>query len=41
MTAERRGKQVFYMLADACVRDVLATMIGHQFGHDAPAGKVA
>ena len=45
MTAERRGKQVFYTLADACVRDVLATMIGHQFGHrsghDAPAGKVA
>jgi ArsR family transcriptional regulator, lead/cadmium/zinc/bismuth-responsive transcriptional repressor len=34
LRAERRGKQVFYTLADACVRDVLATMSRHLFGHD-------
>ena len=34
LRAERRGKQVFYTLADACVRDVLATMTRHLFGHD-------
>jgi ArsR family transcriptional regulator, lead/cadmium/zinc/bismuth-responsive transcriptional repressor len=33
LRAERRGKQVFYTLADACVRDVLATMARHLFGH--------
>ncbi|MEM6304569.1 MAG: metalloregulator ArsR/SmtB family transcription factor [Pseudomonadota bacterium] len=31
--SERRGKQVFYALADACVRDVLTIMIEHQFTH--------
>ena len=31
---ERRGKQVFYSLADACVRDVLNTMIEHLFVHE-------
>ena len=34
LRAERRGKQVFYTLADACGRDVLATMTRHLFGHD-------
>lgn len=34
LRAERRGKQVFYTLADACVRDVLATMTRNLFGHD-------
>ncbi len=33
LRAERRGKQVFYTLADACVRDVLAAMAEHLFGH--------
>ncbi len=32
--AERRGKQVFYTLADDCVRDVLRIMIGHLFAHE-------
>ncbi len=32
--AERRGKQVFYVLADQCVRDVLVIMADHLFGHD-------
>ena len=32
--AERRGKQVFYSMADECVRDVLKTMIAHLFTHD-------
>ncbi len=31
---ERRGKQVFYSLADDCVRDVLNTMIDHLFVHE-------
>ena len=34
---ERRGKQVFYSLADDCVRDVLNTMIDHLFVHE-PGG---
>ena len=34
LRAERRGKQVFYSLADACVRDVLNTMIEHLFVHE-------
>ena len=36
LRAERRGKQVFYSMADACVHDVLTTMINHLFvhGHD-------
>jgi DNA-binding transcriptional ArsR family regulator len=31
LRAERRGKQVFYSMADACVRGVLKTMINHLF----------
>ncbi len=34
LRAERRGKQVFYSLADACVRDVLQIMIEHLFVHE-------
>ena len=34
LRAERRGKQVFYSMADACVRDVLKIMIDHLFVHD-------
>ena len=33
LRAERRGKQVFYTMADDCVRDVLNTMINHLFNH--------
>ena len=31
---ERRGKQVLYSMADACVRDVLRIMINHLFVHE-------
>lgn len=31
---DRRGKQVFYTLDDACVRSVLKIMIDHLFVHD-------
>ena len=34
LRAERRGKQVFYSMADACVRDVLKIMINHLFLHE-------
>ena len=34
LRAERRGRQVFYSMADSCVRDVLTTMIGHLFDHE-------
>ena len=34
LRAERRGKQVFYSMADACVRDVLKIMINHLFDHE-------
>ena len=34
LRAERRGKQVFYSMADACVHDVLKIMIDHLFIHD-------
>ena len=34
LRAERRGKQVFYSMADACVRDVLKIMIDHLFIHE-------
>lgn len=36
LKAERRGKQIFYSMADDCVRDVLKIMINHLFthGHD-------
>ena len=32
--SERRGKHVFYTMTDACVRDVITTMINHLFVHD-------
>ena len=31
LRAERRGKQMIYSMADACVRDVLRIMIDHLF----------
>ena len=34
LRGERRGKQVFYSMADACVRDVLKIMIDHLFIHE-------
>lgn len=34
LRAERRGKQVFYSMADACVHDVLKIMIDHLFVHE-------
>ena len=34
LRAERQGKQVFYTLADDCVRNVLVIMIDHLFSHD-------
>ena len=34
LRSERRGKQVFYAMEDACVRDVLKIMINHLFIHD-------
>ena len=34
LRAERRGKQVFYSMADDCVRDVLKIMINHLFIHE-------
>ncbi len=34
LRAERRGKQVFYSMADDCVRDVLKIMIDHLFTHE-------
>jgi len=34
LRAERRGKRIFYTLADDCVRDVLTTMTEHLFRHD-------
>ena len=36
---DRRGKQVFYSLDDACVRSVLKIMIDHLFVHDHTHGK--
>ncbi len=33
LKADRRGKQVFYAMADACVHNVLNIMIEHQFTH--------
>lgn len=38
LRAERRGKQMIYSMADACVRDVLRIMINHLFadGHGEP-----
>ncbi|MEM9031318.1 MAG: metalloregulator ArsR/SmtB family transcription factor [Pseudomonadota bacterium] len=34
LKSERRGKQVFYTMADACVHRVLRIMIEHLFEHD-------
>lgn len=34
LRAERRGKHVYYTMADACVRDVLQIMIDHLFVHE-------
>ena len=34
LKSERRGKQIFYAMDDACVRDVLKIMIDHLFVHD-------
>lgn len=34
LKSERRGKQVFYSMADACVLSVLKIMIEHLFTHD-------
>lgn len=33
LKAERRGKQVFYSMADGCVHSVLKIMIEHLFTH--------
>ncbi|MEM7568537.1 MAG: metalloregulator ArsR/SmtB family transcription factor [Pseudomonadota bacterium] len=33
LKSNRRGKQVFYSMADACVHSVLDTMIEHLFTH--------
>lgn len=33
LKSERRGKQVFYTLNDACVRSVLMIMSDHLFAH--------
>ena len=32
--SERRGKQIFYMMTDDCVQEVLTTMINHLFAHN-------
>ncbi|MEL6532872.1 MAG: metalloregulator ArsR/SmtB family transcription factor [Pseudomonadota bacterium] len=34
LKSERRGKQVFYAMADDCVHRVLNIMIDHTFSHD-------
>ena len=34
LRSERRGKQIFYTMADDCVRDVLKIMINHLFVHE-------
>ena len=34
LKADRRGKQVFYSMADACVYSVLKIMIEHLFDHE-------
>jgi ArsR family transcriptional regulator, lead/cadmium/zinc/bismuth-responsive transcriptional repressor len=34
LRSERRGKQVFYSMADACVNNVLEIMIDHLFLHE-------
>ncbi|MEM9010974.1 MAG: metalloregulator ArsR/SmtB family transcription factor [Pseudomonadota bacterium] len=34
LRSERRGKQVFYAMADTCVQSVLTIMIEHLFVHE-------
>jgi DNA-binding transcriptional ArsR family regulator len=34
LKSERRGKQIFYTMADACVKSVLTIMIEHLFTHN-------
>ncbi|MEM0947918.1 MAG: metalloregulator ArsR/SmtB family transcription factor [Pseudomonadota bacterium] len=34
LKSDRRGKQVFYAMADACVPSVLNIMIDHLFAHE-------
>jgi DNA-binding transcriptional ArsR family regulator len=34
LRSERRGKKIFYEMADDCVRDVLKIMINHMFIHE-------
>ena len=34
LKSDRRGKQVFYAMADVCVHSVLKIMIDHVFSHD-------
>ncbi|MEM9124708.1 MAG: metalloregulator ArsR/SmtB family transcription factor [Pseudomonadota bacterium] len=34
LKSQRRGKQVFYSMSDACVKTVLTIMIEHLFLHD-------
>ena len=34
LKSDRRGKQVFYAIADACVPNVLNVMIEHLFAHE-------
>jgi len=34
LKSERRGKHVFYTMADSCVHSVLTIMIDHLFTHD-------
>ena len=36
LKSQRRGKQVFYAMADDCVHRVLNIMISHLFGHGHP-----
>lgn len=38
LKSERRGKHVFYTMADACVHSILKTMIAHLFTHDSDDG---
>ncbi|MEM1073273.1 MAG: metalloregulator ArsR/SmtB family transcription factor [Pseudomonadota bacterium] len=34
LKSDRRGKQIFYAMADACVDSVIKIMIDHLFEHD-------
>ena len=39
LRSERQGKHIFYEMADACVRDILNTMINHLFVHESNDGE--